>query len=78
MHCAIQKAEALDGSHLMQVLWHDGAESLYPSVWLRDNCQCSECYLGSAKARKLLLEALDVNISIKDLTFDRKKVIISK
>ncbi|XP_012875054.1 PREDICTED: gamma-butyrobetaine dioxygenase [Dipodomys ordii] len=77
MHCFIQKAEALDGAHLMQIFWHDGTESLYPAVWLRDNCQCSECYLDSAKARKLLLEALDVNISIKCLVFDRKKVYIT-
>ncbi|XP_036734968.1 gamma-butyrobetaine dioxygenase [Manis pentadactyla] len=76
MHCAIQKAEVLDDAHLMQILWHDGAESLYPAVWLRDNCQCPECYLDSAKARKLLVEALDVNICIKGLTFDRKKVHI--
>ncbi|KAM5248984.1 gamma-butyrobetaine dioxygenase [Ctenodactylus gundi] len=77
MDCAIQKAEALDGAHLMQILWGDETESLYPAVWLRDNCQCSDCYLNSAKARKLLLEALDVNISIKGLTFDRKKVYIT-
>ncbi|XP_048644474.1 gamma-butyrobetaine dioxygenase isoform X3 [Marmota marmota marmota] len=77
MHCAIQKAEALDGNHLMQILWNDGTESLYPAVWLRDNCQCSDCYLDSAKARKLLLETLDVNIGIKDLEFDEKKVNIT-
>ncbi|XP_014639137.1 PREDICTED: gamma-butyrobetaine dioxygenase [Ceratotherium simum simum] len=77
MHCAIQKAEALDGAHLMRVLWQDGAESLYPAVWLRDNCQCPDCYLDSAKARKLLVEALDVNIGIKSLEFDRKKVHIT-
>ncbi|XP_014446788.1 gamma-butyrobetaine dioxygenase [Tupaia chinensis] len=76
MHCAIQKAEVLDGAHLLQLLWHDGAESLYPAVWLRDNCQCSDCYLDSAKARKLLIEALDVNIGIKGLTTDGEKVYI--
>ncbi|XP_011360879.1 gamma-butyrobetaine dioxygenase [Pteropus medius] len=77
MNCAIQKAEVLDGAHLMQILWHDGEESFYPAVWLRDNCQCPNCYLDSAKARKLLVEALDVNIGIKDLMFDRKKVHIT-
>ncbi|XP_073760934.1 gamma-butyrobetaine dioxygenase [Callorhinus ursinus] len=77
MHCAIQNAAVLDGAHLMQIFWHDGAESLYPAVWLRDNCPCSDCYLDSAKARKLLIEALDVNIGIKSLTFDRKKVCIT-
>ncbi|XP_058994550.1 gamma-butyrobetaine dioxygenase [Mustela lutreola] len=77
MHCAIQNAAMLDGAHLMQVFWQDGSESLYPAVWLRDNCQCPDCYLDSAKARKLLIEALDVNIGIQGLTFDRKKVCIT-
>ncbi|XP_021566037.1 uncharacterized protein LOC110595261 [Carlito syrichta] len=76
MHCTIRKAEVLEGAHLMQILWHDGAGSLYPAVWLRDNCPCSDCYLDSAKARKLLVEALDVNIGIQGLTFDPKKVYI--
>ncbi|KAM5317294.1 gamma-butyrobetaine dioxygenase isoform 1-T3 [Glossophaga mutica] len=77
MHCAIQKAEVLDGAHLMQILWHDGTESFYPAVWLRDNCQCPACYLDSAKARKFLVESLDVNIGIKDVSFDRKRVLIT-
>lgn len=77
MHCAIQKAEALDGAHLMQILWQDGTASFYPAVWLRDNCQCPSCYLDSAKARKFLVESLDVNIGIKDLSFDRKRVLIT-
>ncbi|XP_045681355.1 gamma-butyrobetaine dioxygenase [Phyllostomus hastatus] len=77
MHCAIQKAEVLDGAHLMQILWHDGTESFYPAVWLRDNCQCPHCYLDSAKARKFLVESLDVNIGIKDVSFDRKRVLIT-
>ncbi|XP_044114921.1 gamma-butyrobetaine dioxygenase [Neovison vison] len=77
MHCAIQNAAVLEGAHLMQVFWQDGSESLYPAVWLRDNCQCPDCYLDSAKARKLLIEALDVNIGIQGLTFDRKKVCIT-
>lgn len=77
MHCAIQKAEVLDGAHLMQILWQDGTESFYPAVWLRDNCQCPHCYLDSAKARKFLVESLDVNIGIKDLSFDRKRVLIT-
>ncbi|KAM9767194.1 gamma-butyrobetaine dioxygenase [Dama dama] len=76
MDCVIQKAEVLDGAHLMRIIWQDGTDSIYPAVWLRDNCQCPDCYLDSAKARKLLIEALDVYIGIKDLMFDRKKVHI--
>ncbi|XP_059730599.1 gamma-butyrobetaine dioxygenase isoform X2 [Bos taurus] len=76
MGCVIQKAEVLDGAHLMRIIWQDGTDSIYPAVWLRDNCQCPDCYLDSAKARKLLIEALDVYVGIKDLMFDRKKVHI--
>ncbi|XP_052509277.1 gamma-butyrobetaine dioxygenase [Budorcas taxicolor] len=76
MGCVIEKAEVLDGAHLMRIIWQDGTDSIYPAVWLRDNCQCPDCYLDSAKARKLLIEALDVYVGIKDLMFDRKKVHI--
>ncbi|XP_077178104.1 gamma-butyrobetaine dioxygenase [Paroedura picta] len=73
----IQKVEALDKNQFVCVHWEDGSESLYPSVWLRDNCQCPDCFLHSAKARKLPLENLDVNIEPKDVTLmEQKKVYI--
>ncbi|XP_015281171.1 PREDICTED: gamma-butyrobetaine dioxygenase [Gekko japonicus] len=73
----IRKVEALDKNQFVCVHWEDGSQSLYPSVWLRDNCQCPDCFLHSAKARKLLLENLDVNIEAKDVTLtEQKKVYI--
>ncbi|XP_026562053.1 gamma-butyrobetaine dioxygenase isoform X1 [Pseudonaja textilis] len=74
----IQKVETLEKKQFICVRWEDGSESLYPSVWLRDNCQCPDCFLHSAKARKLLLENLDVNIKVKDviLTEQKKKINI--
>uniref|UniRef100_A0A6I8PEZ6 gamma-butyrobetaine dioxygenase n=1 Tax=Ornithorhynchus anatinus TaxID=9258 RepID=A0A6I8PEZ6_ORNAN len=77
MSSAIQKVEALDTQRMVRVHWEDGGESLYPAVWLRDNCQCCDCYLNSAKARKLLIEALDINTGVKSLILtERKKVHI--
>uniref|UniRef100_A0A8D0GFW6 gamma-butyrobetaine dioxygenase n=1 Tax=Sphenodon punctatus TaxID=8508 RepID=A0A8D0GFW6_SPHPU len=74
----IQKVEVLDANHFVRVHWEVGGESLYPSVWLRDNCQCPNCFLQSAKARKLPLEDLDVNIGVKDVTLiGGKKVQIT-
>ncbi|XP_026520548.1 gamma-butyrobetaine dioxygenase [Notechis scutatus] len=74
----IQKVETLEKKQFICVRWEDGSESLYPSVWLRDNCQCPDCFLHSAKARKLLLENLDINIEVKDviLTEQKKKINI--
>ncbi|KAM8968595.1 gamma-butyrobetaine dioxygenase isoform 1-T2 [Sarcophilus harrisii] len=77
MSSAILKVEALDADRLVQIHWDDGEESLYPAVWLRDNCQCPCCYLDSAKARKLLIEALDVNTWVKHMTLiNQRKVHI--
>ncbi|XP_015670875.1 gamma-butyrobetaine dioxygenase [Protobothrops mucrosquamatus] len=69
----IQKVETLEKKQFICVHWEDGSESLYPSVWLRDNCQCPDCFLHSAKARKLLLENLDININVKDVTLTEQK-----
>ncbi|XP_068801410.1 gamma-butyrobetaine dioxygenase [Struthio camelus] len=68
MKAKIQKVEALDENHFVCVHWEDGSESRFPCVWLRDNCQCPDCFLHSAKARKLVFEDLDVNIVVKDAT----------
>ncbi|KAJ7344543.1 hypothetical protein JRQ81_000493 [Phrynocephalus forsythii] len=77
MSAAIQKVETLEENQFVCVHWEDGSESLYPSVWLRDNCQCPACFLHSAKARKLLLEDLDVNVTAKDVGLtENKKVSI--
>lgn len=76
MNAAIQTVEALDANQYICVHWEDGSKSLYPSVWLRDNCQCPDCFLHSAKARKLLLENLDVNIGAKNvMLLERQKVL---
>ncbi|KAM4617292.1 gamma-butyrobetaine dioxygenase [Discoglossus pictus] len=70
--------ESLDAQRFVCVHWEDGHRSLYPYVWLRDNCQCPECFLASAKARKLPIENLDVNTGVRDVTLtDGKKVSIT-
>ncbi|KAK1335865.1 hypothetical protein QTO34_003663 [Cnephaeus nilssonii] len=77
MHCAIQKAEVLDGAHLMQILWQDGTESFYPAVWLRDNCQCPNCYLDSAKHGNFSWNLLIMLLGLSDICFLCYKVLIT-
>ncbi|XP_073429973.1 gamma-butyrobetaine dioxygenase isoform X2 [Dendrobates tinctorius] len=74
----IQNVEILDTQRFVCVNWEDGGQSLYPYVWLRDNCQCPECFLHSAKARKLPIENLDVNIGLRKANLtDTNKVSIT-
>ncbi|ELU09352.1 hypothetical protein CAPTEDRAFT_202411 [Capitella teleta] len=42
----------------------DGKDQLYPSVWLRDNCQCEQCFNPSSTSRKLLMKHLDPAIEV--------------
>ncbi|XP_066439319.1 gamma-butyrobetaine dioxygenase [Eleutherodactylus coqui] len=73
----IRNVKVLDAQRFVCVHWEDGGQSLYPYVWLRDNCQCPECFLQSAKARKLSIENLDVNTSLRNVNLtDANKVSI--
>ncbi|GCB80691.1 hypothetical protein scyTo_0016330 [Scyliorhinus torazame] len=73
---AIQKVEAFDKQRCITVHWEDGSHSQYPYVWLRDNCQCPQCFLSSAKARKLSIEDLDVNIYAEKVTLTDSKISV--
>ncbi|XP_029438983.1 LOW QUALITY PROTEIN: gamma-butyrobetaine dioxygenase [Rhinatrema bivittatum] len=66
----IRKVDLMGTERFLRISWEDGSQSLYPFVWLRDNCQCPRCFLHSAKARKLPMENLDINTGVK-------KVILS-
>lgn len=61
---SVRHVRALDEERLMEVEWEDGGHSLYPFTWLRDNCQCPQCTLESAQARKLLMSDLDIHTGL--------------
>lgn len=51
----------------IEIGFGDKTRSLYPHVWLRENCQCNECYNHDAIARTFLVEELDLNIKPKEI-----------
>lgn len=71
---SVRHVRALNEERLMEVEWEDGAHSLYPFTWLRDNCQCPMCTLESAQARKLLMSNIDIHtgVDVVELTTDGK------
>lgn len=46
---------------VLEVTWKDFGRHRYPFVWLRDCCQCSECFHPVAKSRRTDLKDLDLN-----------------
>ena len=63
----------LDNNGLVCVQWEKGEQiDKYPSVWLRDNCQCNECFDNSSRQRKLLLRHLDAEIEPACTSFNHE------
>ena len=61
---------------MVKVKWqNDNNEFLYPLVWLRDNCQCPNCFHPKSKARLSLMRDLDVDIKVKDVNVQENQVI---
>ena len=73
---AVAKKTSKGTDHL-SICWNNDKEVKYPTVWLRDNCRCPECYSPSALARLGLMRNLDVNITITSskLVQDKVKII---
>ena len=45
---------------------HSEVQSIFPYVWLRDNCQCELCFHLQSQARKINCETFDVNAEPSD------------
>ena len=63
----------LDDDGLLSVAWEkEGTIDKYPLVWLRDNCQCKDCFDPSSRQRKLLLRDLDAEIKPSKVGFNHE------
>ena len=56
---------------MLQVTWVNGEHSLYPHLFLRDNCQCPVCFHPDTLSRLLnTTKAVDFEIKLSDVTHD--------
>ena len=55
-------------SGYVQLQLNTGEVSMFPTSWLRDNCQCNNCFNHQAEGRSLLMQDYDVNPAIKDVS----------
>ena len=57
---------------LVKITWEDGKENLYPHLFLRDHCQCAECFHPATKSRRLdTVRTVDLGIKISDIKFEK-------
>ncbi|KAK4291846.1 hypothetical protein Pmani_035351 [Petrolisthes manimaculis] len=48
---------------MLKVEWKEGGTTIYPYLWLRDNCQCSQCYHPTTLSRLLSVSKLQPNMT---------------
>ena len=76
----VQKLEKKAEGGMLHVTWNNNSMNRYPFAYLRDNCQCSECFHESAYQRsfdtvgKLDLKILPENY---DVRLDGKEIVIA-
>ncbi|ALC48164.1 CG14630 [Drosophila busckii] len=56
----------------------NGEQLKYPSVWLRDNCQCPDCFYAATSTRKSNWERGPLNVRAETVRFDvqRQQLIV--
>ena len=60
----MKNVEHWPAKKMVSITWEDGTSNRYPYIYLRDNCQCSECYFKESSQR-LVDIVRDVDINIK-------------
>ena len=63
----ITSADYDDNRDTIAVTWDIRVTTEFPAVWLRDNCQCPQCFHESAIARNIVMNTLDVDIKPAEL-----------
>ncbi|XP_050733899.1 gamma-butyrobetaine dioxygenase-like isoform X2 [Eriocheir sinensis] len=61
---------------ILQVKFGDGTDGHLPFVWLRDNCQCPECFSEQAQGRKLLFDSFNLEAHPKTVQETPKGLLV--
>lgn len=55
--------EEKSGKKMLNVTWQDDTSNAYPYIYLRDNCQCSQCYFKDSNQRLVdVVRDVDLNV----------------
>ena len=55
--------EEKSGKNMLNVTWQDDTSNAYPYIYLRDNCQCSQCYFKDSNQRLVdVVRDVDLNV----------------
>ena len=64
---SVKAADVNVTSRCVTVTYNDGTKDKFPFLWLRDNCQCEECFNPHSLARSFLMKDLRLDITPKSV-----------
>ncbi|CAH1259053.1 BBOX1 [Branchiostoma lanceolatum] len=59
----MERATLDSSSEAVEVEWSAGGVDRFPYIWLRDNCQCAECFQADLNKRLVLTSELDLDVA---------------
>ena len=63
---------------MLHVQWEDNTLNRFPYIFLRDNCQCEECFHTSAKQRSFdTVGFADIDVQVKEASVSQDGVHLS-
>ncbi|XP_017006708.2 gamma-butyrobetaine dioxygenase [Drosophila takahashii] len=68
-----RQASTLARGGYVEVQEEQGQPLKYPQVWLRDNCQCAECFHAATRARKSHWERGPINQKVSQVAYNQEK-----
>ncbi|XP_068228654.1 gamma-butyrobetaine dioxygenase-like [Palaemon carinicauda] len=74
---SIEITTATNDEEFLEVKFTDGTQGDYPYCWLRDNCQCSQCYDHTSFTRRLVLDDWSDEDKPIDVQVDKSGVMIT-
>lgn len=63
----LEKVNVLNDDKYVVLNCGESKSLKYPIVWLRDNCQCTECFHGESMSRIIDWSKFDVNVKIDNI-----------
>lgn len=68
----MRNIEESPAKKMVNVTWQDNTSNVYPYIYLRDNCQCPECFFKDSSQR-LVDVVRDVDINVKPAKVEMSK-----
>ena len=63
----LEQVRLIPERRMVEARWEGGETTVYPYIWLRDNCQCHTCFHPYTLARNTLMSKVPANAEPQEM-----------